>query len=56
MGKSRVYKSPIVTEIVPAAKFYEAEEYHHDYFNKNQDAPYCRLIIRPKLDKLGVKP
>ena len=55
MDKAGVFKSPIVTEIVLATKFWEAEDYHQDYFNKNTDAPYCRLIIKPKLDKLGAK-
>jgi peptide-methionine (S)-S-oxide reductase len=49
------YKKPIVTQIVPASEFYEAENYHQDYFNNNREAPYCRMIIAPKLKKLGMK-
>ncbi|MHC4342630.1 MAG: bifunctional methionine sulfoxide reductase B/A protein [Planctomycetota bacterium] len=45
-------EKPIVTEIVPAAKFFEAENYHQDYFRNNPDAPYCRAVIVPKLRKL----
>lgn len=45
----------IVTEIVPLAKFYEAEEYHQDYFRRNPDQAYCRAVIAPKLKKLGIK-
>jgi peptide-methionine (S)-S-oxide reductase len=41
----------IVTEIVPAAEFYEAENYHQEYYRKNPNAAYCRLSIKPKLDK-----
>jgi peptide-methionine (S)-S-oxide reductase len=46
------YEQPIVTEIVPLKKFYPAEDYHQDYFRKNPHAGYCRVVIRPKLDKL----
>jgi len=46
-----VYDDPIVTEVVPADAFYEAEDYHHDYFNNNPDNPYCAAVIQPKLNK-----
>jgi peptide methionine sulfoxide reductase msrA/msrB len=42
----------IVTEIAEAGKFYEAEAYHQNYFEKNSNAPYCRAVIAPKLRKL----
>ena len=42
---------PIVTEIVPLATFYEAEEYHQQYYRSNSAAPYCQLVIVPKLTK-----
>lgn len=45
----------VVTEIVPLARFYEAEEYHQDYFRRNPNQGYCRAVIAPKLKKLGVK-
>lgn len=45
---------PIVTEIIPLETFYPAEEYHHDYFDKNPTAGYCRVVIAPKLDKMGM--
>ena len=41
-----------VTEIVPFSKFYEAENYHRDYFNKHQGVPYCDLVIAPKIKHL----
>ncbi len=47
-------RRPIVTEISPAGPFYKAEDYHQDYFKRNQMAPYCQVVIRPKLDKLGL--
>ena len=47
-----LFTSPIVTEIVPLERFYPAEPYHHDYFARNPRAPYCQVIIAPKLRKL----
>jgi peptide-methionine (S)-S-oxide reductase len=46
---------PIVTEIVPLNAFYEAEDYHREYFKKHPGAPYCQLIIEPKVQKLQTK-
>lgn len=50
-----VYDDPIVTEITAAKKFYEAEDYHKNYYNRNKDQPYCRAVINPKLDKFVKK-
>jgi len=44
----------IMTEITPASKFYIAEDYHQDYYELNPNAGYCRFVIMPKLDKLGL--
>ena len=49
------FRDPIVTEIKPLNHFYEAEDYHQDYFRNNPDAPYCRFVIKPKLEKLHLK-
>jgi peptide-methionine (S)-S-oxide reductase len=43
---------PIVTELVALTKFYPAEEHHQDYFQKHPNAPYCAVVISPKLRKL----
>jgi peptide-methionine (S)-S-oxide reductase len=43
---------PIVTEVVPFDTFYEAEDYHRQYFKNHPDAGYCQLIIEPKVEKL----
>jgi peptide-methionine (S)-S-oxide reductase len=45
------FRSPIVTEIVPAAEFYKAEQYHQDYYRNNSQQGYCRVVIGPKLEK-----
>ncbi len=50
------FDSPIVTEIVPLTKFYAAENYHQDYYNQNGHAPYCQVVITPKLKKMGMAP
>lgn len=43
---------PIVTEIKPLEAFYEAEDYHKNYFARNPGNPYCEIIINPKLEKV----
>jgi peptide-methionine (S)-S-oxide reductase len=43
---------PIVTELEPLSEFYEAEDYHRDYFTRNPGNPYCEVIINPKLEKV----
>jgi peptide-methionine (S)-S-oxide reductase len=45
-------ESPIVTELSPLSNFYEAESYHQQYYENNKQAPYCQLVINPKLEKL----
>src|SRR5713226_5084281 len=45
----------IVTEVSPLDKFYEAEDYHHEYYRNNFAAPYCQFVIEPKLEKLHTK-
>jgi len=52
--QSGSFNGPIVTEIVPLMKFYPAEGYHQDYYNRNTHAPYCRVVISPKLSTLNL--
>ena len=47
-------EAKVVTEIEPLETFYPAEDYHQDYFDKQPNAGYCRLVIAPKLKKLGI--
>ncbi|RYY57002.1 MAG: peptide-methionine (S)-S-oxide reductase [Chitinophagaceae bacterium] len=52
LDKSGAFSNPIVTEIKPYSKFYAAEDYHQQYFELNENEnPYCKIVIRPKLDK-----
>ena len=50
---SDMYINPIITEIAPLSIFYPAEDYHQNYYKLNPNAPYCKLVIRPKLEKLN---
>lgn len=50
--KSGKYKDPIVTEVVPFTNFYQAEDYHKEYYDKNRTAPYCMAVIDPKIRQL----
>ncbi len=47
-----LFASPIVTHIEPAQAFYPAEDYHQDFYARNNTHPYCANVIRPKLAKL----
>jgi peptide-methionine (S)-S-oxide reductase len=49
------FTSPIVTEITAASTFYPAEDYHQGYYRINGTAPYCQMVIRPKLAKLNLE-
>ena len=50
------YAKPIVTQVAPATKFFRAEAYHQEYYVNNRRAGYCQFVIRPKLEKMGLKP
>lgn len=52
LKKEKVFEEDIVTEIVKFDVFYEAEDYHQDYYDNNSTQPYCQVIISPKLEKL----
>ena len=47
-----IFEDKIVTEVSNIVTFYEAEDYHHDYFTKNPQNAYCKAVINPKLIKL----
>ena len=50
--RSGLWPNPIVTEIVPFTNFYAAEPEHQEYYERNPNQPYCRLVIDPKIQKL----
>lgn len=53
INSSNKLGKPIVTEVEPLVKFWEAEDYHRDYFAQNPENPYCEVVINPKLEKVG---
>ncbi len=55
LTRRRVFRAPIVTELVPLTEFYPAEEYHQDYFRNHQGSEYSDIYIVPKLRKLKQK-
>jgi peptide-methionine (S)-S-oxide reductase len=55
LENSETFVNPIVTEIKPLEKFFEAEDYHQDYYRKNPNQGYCQAIINPKVAKLRQK-
>ncbi|MFC4212981.1 peptide-methionine (S)-S-oxide reductase MsrA [Pedobacter lithocola] len=52
LNATNAYGKKVVTAIEAAKPFYAAESYHQNYYKNNADAPYCRLVILPKLEKL----
>src|SRR2546427_9154282 len=51
-NSAKLWKKPIVTEVVPFKAFYKAEDYHQEYFKNNSRQPYCQVVIAPKIVKL----
>ncbi len=51
LDSSGAWSKPIVTTIEPLKNFYEAENYHQNYYNNNPDAMYCRYVVGPKVEK-----
>ena len=54
-GESGNFSDPIVTEITEAELYYKAEGYHQDYYSNNSEQGFCSFVLRPKLEKLGLK-
>ncbi len=52
MEKTGKFKDKIVTQIVPFDKFYKADDYHQNFYDKNKSSPYCQIVINPKIQKL----
>ena len=52
LDASGIWCAPIVTEVAPFTAFYPAEEYHQEYFRRNPNQPYCRMIVAPKVAKV----
>lgn len=55
LNNSAELGDPVVTEVKPLETFYEAEEYHRDYYAKHPEQAYCQSVINPKLAKVKEK-
>ncbi len=51
ISDSRMWRGRLVTEVVPLEAFYQAEEYHRDYFKRHPESAYCQMVIAPKVAK-----
>ena len=49
------FRDPIVTQILPLQKFYKAKLDHQNFYRNNPNQPYCRAVIRPKVEKFEKK-
>lgn len=52
LNTNKAFENPIVTEVSAFSKFFPAEDYHQEYYELNKEEPYCKLVIKPKMDKL----
>jgi len=55
LTEKQVFDKPIVTAIEPSSTFWQAEEYHQNYFASNSQKPYCLFAIAPKVAKIRAK-
>lgn len=51
LNNENVWPLPVVTEISPLVNYFQAEDYHKDYFALNPENPYCASVVRPKVEK-----
>lgn len=52
LNTSSAEGAPVITEVQPLERFWEAEDYHRDYYRQNTKKPYCQIVINPKLKKV----
>ena len=52
LNDTKAYERAVVTEVAPLDKFYEAEDYHKNYYDEHPEAAYCQIVIAPKLERL----
>jgi peptide-methionine (S)-S-oxide reductase len=51
LTSAKLFNAPIVTQVAPASTFYVAENYHQEYYARNQYQPYCQYVVAPKVAK-----
>lgn len=52
LTREAVFEKPIVTKLSAVSTFYEAEDYHKNYYNQNKSQSYCSFVITPKINKV----
>lgn len=55
LNTAEMWSSPIVTKVEPLEAFYQAEQYHQNYFDNNSTQPYCQMVVAPKVAKVRQK-
>lgn len=55
LKEQQIYSRPLVTELSPFEVFYDAEDYHRNYYFDNPAKPYCSFVIQPKLAKFAAE-
>jgi peptide-methionine (S)-S-oxide reductase len=55
LESEKLFDNQVVTQVVPAEPFYPAEDYHREYFQRNQGQPYCQFVVAPKVAKFRRK-
>lgn len=51
LERRQAFDAPLVTELAPFERFYPAEAEHHRFYERNPGQAYCRLVIRPKVER-----
>ncbi|MBP6607752.1 MAG: peptide-methionine (S)-S-oxide reductase MsrA [Nitrospira sp.] len=51
IARERLFPNPVVTDVVPATQWFEAEAYHQEYFARNPREGYCTYVVGPKVAK-----
>ncbi|MCF2947306.1 peptide-methionine (S)-S-oxide reductase MsrA [Paraglaciecola aquimarina] len=55
ISDEEIWPDPVVTELVEINNYYQAEDYHQDYFSNNPQNQYCNMVVAPKLAKFKQK-
>jgi len=55
LNEANIWDGTIVTEVAPLSNYYEAEEYHQEYFARNPGQGYCRAVVAPKVAKFRAR-
>ena len=51
ISDEEIWPDPVVTEVTELNNYFQAEDYHQDYFSNNPQNQYCNMVVAPKLAK-----